>query len=541
MEKAFVRSCGRVSKRIVECLTKPFSDELPFLLVVLLLISVPAMYFYIKIHCLVYAFYVLLASACLSYVIALLISVLPKRLAKVIRIVLFVIIGIHLILDLFCVVQFQSCLNADFIAALLGTNLNEATEFLDTFVDLETIAMLASSFIACGLLVWMVKRVKLSAIVKRACFGVVCVSAALCVRNNSVWQDTILGHLSITVSAENAPNLRQYYTSPALMQMSKEHPQNIAVIIGEAFSRSHSSLFGYDKMTSPQLAALRDSDMLFTYDSVESPALNTIPAFKRFMSTWKPSVKPQVNEEEWYKFTTIPEIVSLCGYASYWISNQSKHGLFDNVVGKYADLCDSQFFVGQKFAGIQRKTYDEEVLPLIKGVQRSKEASRRTNFYFIHLMGSHEVFESRYPANRNHFKESEYAKYPMNQRKNRAAYDNSILYNDSVVNEIIKLFEDKEAIIIYFSDHALDVYQSSNDYCAHAKATNPASVAAGKAIPFMVYASRMYQRRFPEMMKRIKSSVDETFSTDDLIYTVMDVIGVKFARNDDVERYSLFR
>lgn len=540
MQKVF--NGQQIAKKIIKLLTKPFSEELPFLLLTLLLISLPTICFYIRTNCMVYAGYTLMASICVSYLLTFVISLARGWLGKLLKTLLLFLIGIHFIFDIFCVMQFQSCLNDEFIAILLGTNPGEITEFIDTFVDGRTIAILVFAFSMCALSAWIIRKVKLPRNAQYAGVAMVLVFAALSLRNNAVFRDTFAGHIFTLCCAEEIPDLRQYYSSPSLTLTEDAQPQNIVLIIGESFSKYHSSLFGYEKRTNPRLEALRDSSLLYTYPKVKAPALNTIAAFKHFMSTWNTTDNAQSNDKEWYTFTTIPEIAALCDYKSYWISNQSKTGLFDNIVGKYADLCDCNMFVGNKYSGMMRKNLDEEVLPLLRKRNTTrKEADKTKNFYFIHLMGSHEGFSVRYPANRKYFKESEYEKFPKLQRKNRADYDNSILYNDSVVNEIIRQFEDKEAIVIYFSDHALDVYQSSDNYCAHAKINNSVSRAAGEAIPFMVYTSHKYQRKFPEMTQRIKSSVNKSVSTDKLIYSVMDIIGVKFTNNDDVANYSIFK
>ena len=38
----------------------------------------------------------------------------------------------------------------------------------------------------------------------------------------------------------------------------------------------------------------------------------------------------------------------------------------------------------------------------------------------------------------------------------------------------------------------------------------------------------------------MKISVGEDFRTDDIIYTIMDIAGVRFKENKDVETFSLF-
>ena len=142
-------------------------------------------------------------------------------------------------------------------------------------------------------------------------------------------------------------------------------------------------------------------------------------------------------------------------------------------------------------------------------------------------MGSHSSFKSRYPQSFSKFTENDYMHYKEHQREKLAAYDNSILYNDSVVYEIMSLFKDKEAVVLYFSDHAIDVYESSDDYISHAKIDNPVSVEAGKRIPFMIYTSSLYRQNFDGMIERIESAVDKPYCTEDLIYTIMDIIAIE--------------
>ena len=74
----------------------------------------------------------------------------------------------------------------------------------------------------------------------------------------------------------------------------------------------------------------------------------------------------------------------------------------------------------------------------------------------------------------------------------------------------------------------------------HPRSIDSLSVAAGRDIPFMIYASPQYQKNFPDKMHQIKTTLSKSFRTDDVLYTIMDIMGVKFADNDDVNKYSLF-
>lgn len=105
----------------------------------------------------------------------------------------------------------------------------------------------------------------------------------------------------------------------------------------------------------------------------------------------------------------------------------------------------------------------------------------------------------------------------------------------------MNLYKDKETIIFYFPDHALDAFESRDDYIGHAIMGDKESMKYGSSIPFFVYMSPLFQQHFPDLKERIIQNIDTSFRTDDMIYTIMDIIGIKFHENEDVSKYSLFK
>ena len=87
------------------------------------------------------------------------------------------------------------------------------------------------------------------------------------------------------------------------------------------------------------------------------------------------------------------------------------------------------------------------------------------------MMGSHFDYAMRYPKEFAHFSEKDYASQPQDHRATLAAYDNSILYNDYVVAQIINLFKDRDAVVIYLPDHGQVIYRDpkSPNYFSHGK------------------------------------------------------------------------
>lgn len=482
-----------------------------------------------------YCFYVGTHDILTAYLLTLLVGIVPLRFQSDVRRFLKGILCCFLVVDLFCMINFHTAFNEDIAAIVRGTNINEAREFFQTFFSVESLLLVVLGMGILSLVLhWAKDRLRktlshsfTSLRSNRIFLGIhifVVLASVLLVVRNPIWGETVFGKFYNLVSQKSVPNLKDYYSHPVLEQTDSLQPENIVLIIGESLSRGNTSLYGYEKETNPYLTRLKEEQLLYTFSKVQSADIGTIGAFKSIMAAWKPAYKDSV---EWFECCTLPEIMQTAGYATRWVSNQSARGLFDNIIGEYAALCDTSLFAGNKFSGLDRKTLDEETIVLARPFVQNC-TSRQKSWYVIHLMGNHFDFKQRYPAHYAKFKPSDYTTYPEPQRQKRAEYDNSVLYNDSVVYELMNLFVEKEALVFYFPDHGLDIYKSSPSYIGHGKANDAISVKAAKKIPFMIYASPSYQQRFPHTMKWIKEHVDTPFETDQMIRMVMKVAGVKF-------------
>ena len=57
----------------------------------------------------------------------------------------------------------------------------------------------------------------------------------------------------------------------------------------------------------------------------------------------------------------------------------------------------------------------------------------------------------------------------------------------------------------------------------------------------MVYMSDRYKKRFPGIESSLQANIDTAFGTENLIYLLMDIMGVKFKLNDNVQKYTLLQ
>lgn len=183
-------------------------------------------------------------------------------------------------------------------------------------------------------------------------------------------------------------------------------------------------------------------------------------------------------------------------------------------------------------------SYDGVLVDLTSSFIQNNE---KKNFYFIHLMGSHNEFSKRYPKSFAQYHPEDYKDKPLRQRELLANYDNSVLYNDWVVYELMNLFKDKEALVIYLPDHGIDIFEGSASHIGHALPSNPRSVLASKQIPLMFFTSPSYQKRHDKTLKMIRLNIDNFYCTDNLLYTVMDILGIKFKDNEEVSHHTIFQ
>lgn len=516
-------------KRILEVLSQPFFEKISFLILIFLMISFIDIYdcFYKGYYS--YCIYIAAHGFLNSYILTLSMCLCPK---KIYRRFLFSLLTLFLIIDIFCEVAFERLFDRDIAGIILGTNIDEAYEFLSVFLSFKLVTIIIITLFVFYILYNLLYRIKLKETRIGYYFGFSCLSVTvfMCFHNTAPWKELFFGELYTFISVPSIPELKNYFHYPKINVIS-EQPKNIVIVFGESFSKSHCSLYGYDKNTNPYLSDLKKNGELITFNNVKSAGLSTINSFKGMMSTYKMEYGDSCN---WYECLSLIEIIKASGYHSNWISNQSQKGFHDNMIGKYAALCDSCEFVGNRFAGCKRRTYDEDVIDIINDLPTDS-----LNFYFVHLMGSHSSFNERYPSNFNRFVENDYSNYPEHQRHNLATYDNSVLYNDSVVYEIITLFKEKESIIFYVPDHALDIYDSSDIYVGHAKPNKQKSADAGYKIPFMVYFSPDYKEKFSWIYNTLIMNQNKYYCTENLIYTIIDIMGVRVNSYNDINKLSL--
>lgn len=514
-------------------LKRPFEKEFEFFWFLFIVFGLVNTYGYSMFYTLEKSLGVASHHFLLTYGLTMILSYLGGKLRVVYKTLILFSMVVSLVIDLICVNVFHYTYTRDTVALVLGTNTAEIHEMWNTYFNIFILLkVLAALLVAYGFYRFVVYLFrKKQKVLLQVSMGGLLLSIAdfiYVTRTWSSWDAISITRFFCIPKVTSSPDLHKYLVNPKIKKTGEQAPRRIVLIVGESFARSHSSLYGYEKKTNPYLSTLQEDSLLYVFTNVKSSACYTIEAFQSFMSTYRPEYGDRV---KWYHCLTVPELMKSSGYRCSWISNQNRYGVYDNVVTRYAELCDTIVFLRNQLKDNNKSFYDQDLLPKIDEVL-TVSSNVEKNFYVVHLMGSHPKFNRRYPEQFNRFSQSDYISDSEQKKLNLAQYDNSILYNDSVVYEMIRRYDDDETIVFYFSDHGLDVYQSRPDYIGHAIRGNKRSRAASRDIPFMVYMNKAFQKKYPEVFLKISSMQDQPFETQDLIYLLMDLAEVHVSASD---------
>jgi len=302
-----------------------------------------------------------------------------------------------------------------------------------------------------------------------------------------------------------------------LVKNNSTSPSNtFVVILGESCNRNHMSLYGYNRNTSPKLGKRKD---VISFDNVISPYSNTINSVLSILSNHNLENNIKVN-----KRIDLIDLFHSANYSTHWISNQSPIGIWDNQVTVFANKSDHVTHVNlsssSSFESTYTTSYDNKVLePFIKTLH----SSAKNKLIVVHLMGNHISYRKRYPQEFDFFK--------GNSEKNRtiAKYDNSILYNDYIVDSILSILatdpNTKYSSAIYLSDHGENVYDDELNRTGHnySKTIPKANVE----IPFIFWASESFKKMNIETVNTILKHKNKRFISDDLFHSVLDLNSIE--------------
>ncbi len=335
------------------------------------------------------------------------------------------------------------------------------------------------------------------------------------------------------LSTKDIEDARQHLNGITIDSCSFRTPK-IVLILGESFNKHHSNLYGYRNQTNPKLNVRLNDNDLFIFKDVVTPYNSTSAALQEILST--ETAEPG---KSWKNKPLFPVILRTAGYNVFWIDNQLINSSKDRDPWNF--LC--AYFINdpqieQKMIDYRNNSLHKYDMGVIDEWAKYSHQQSGHDFIFFHLWGQHVAAKSRFPHNKEtlYFNADSIHRPNLNtaQKQQIADYDNSLRYNDSVVDSIISLFANEDAIVIYTSDHGDEV----NDYRSHVGRSHERPLTKNQVkcqfeVPLMIWCSPIYKERHPETVSQIRKSTNNPFTIDDLCHLIFDLAGIKSPHFDE--------
>ncbi len=298
---------------------------------------------------------------------------------------------------------------------------------------------------------------------------------------------------------------------------------NIVVIVGESYIKYHSQLYGYPLATTPLLCEERDSGRLFVFNDVISTSNRTSIAMRNILSC-----NNSCSNEAWYHHPNFLTIFKSAGYNVYMWDNQrdfTKKNNLNYTLNNYL-YNPTQQEITYTQTNDRQYVYDGE---LVESFNETIDLeANKHNIVLFHLMGHHHNVEQRFPHEQ--FKQFSSDNIDRNEsyidedeKEYIANYDNTTLYNDYVIRQIIEQVRNTNSILLYFSDHGEEVY-SYRDQCGR----DDGPLTANKLkfqfdIPFIVWCSDTFKTKNPDIVEQLCNSTNKAFAIDNLCHLLFHI------------------
>lgn len=299
------------------------------------------------------------------------------------------------------------------------------------------------------------------------------------------------------------------------------------LVIGESARRDSWSVYGYGRSTTPYLDKLKD-EVIFLQDAVADANL----------TSWSvPIILTGITPEQ---FTTTPvrgtlvDLAKEAGYSTAWLINQ------DISMTKYAGVhADHMTYPPHVTNIFDLKTLDGVLLPAY-----ATEIGRAgvPRFIGIHVMGSHWVYDRRYPASFQRFGSARNLNdLALFSRGNDSegmmdAYDNSVAYTDWFLRQLIEHARALQVpvTLTFFPDHGEDVGLLDGTVGHGAPAYTPHAFE----IPAFVWVNDAFRQAHPEKVTAIRANASKEIRSHDVFGTVADLMGISWAGADPVRSFA---
>lgn len=437
-------------------------------------------------------------------------------------------------LEIIYIIKYKTPISFQTISLIYESNFNEAFEYLTGLkyiIIISIINGLIIGFMAQRLKTDCKKPILIKILI--LFFLIIIINAK---KGNDIITDSYpLGYISrinqFLTERDSLENLREikkdYIFNAKLTSTSLD---TVIFIIGETAKKSHWSLFGYNRATTPFLKTQNNIISFSNFISATSLTRTSVP----IMLTRKPIA--QANSFLFEEKSVISAF-NEAGFITYWLSMQIPIGTHDTPITSYANESQYVKFLNSASFEYNTERYDTNIL---NHLEKTLQDKSRKKFIVIHTLGSHFNYSHRYPKNFDIFKPSlnnvtTPSLYLTKQKKELInSYDNSVIYTDFFIKKVINLLikENKSSIILYAADHGESIFDGDCDQSGHGLNNKE-----NFEIPAFFWYSSKFLEKNTNIVNYTTSNKDKKLSSANIFYSLLDISNIHYDRKDNTKSF----
>ena len=291
---------------------------------------------------------------------------------------------------------------------------------------------------------------------------------------------------------ENINELKVFHPGP--------DDQTVVVVIGESSRKDRLQLFGSPVPNNAELSKI--SHEIFLFDNLITLHPHTVASLPVIFSK-----QTGINDNFKLNYSFL-DVFKTAGYKTFWISNQASLFGKTNMIGRFSESADFRFFFHLHSSSSPTK-HDGAILDLFKEKMSDKSSKK---LFVLHLQGSHYSFDKRYPS---HFKRFD------------DKYDNTLLYTDYILAEVVKTLkeEERKSLMFYVADHGLLLNECGKK---HSHFDNKESFE----VPAILWTSNEWKLINSEKLEILRNNQNKPLTTQVVFDSLLGLSGIQYSDYD---------
>ncbi|GHV23582.1 membrane protein [Clostridia bacterium] len=291
-------------------------------------------------------------------------------------------------------------------------------------------------------------------------------------------------------------------------QVGCEGPDDgmVLFVIGEALRADHLGLNGYQRHTTPYLSR----EAIISFPHIYSEYTYTNASLAHIL-TRADSIRPELA----YNERSFIDLFKQCGYYTAWLAHQAPTKSY----AYFMNECDTLIYANaDKSPYVFDKWVDGDLLPVFD----SFAGKRQKQLIVMHTIGSHWYYNSHFTDEFQHYTPITKSRIITSNTTEEIvnSYDNTILYTDYFLYELINRLREKNAILFYLSDHGEALGEEGK--WLHAIDLPPVQNPA-----CLVWMSDSYKNEHPGQYEFLQQNKEKRYRTDFLFPTITEAAGIQ--------------